>query len=189
MELDRLDADVQLGRCLPVGPAGSGQPGHRLLGRGEAGQRGAISGPASTPGTASSRSHSTAFGREQRHRVASLTRSRRRVASLPGDLAPFPDTLSTAGGSTAVVRRLESCLGPDGLSIPVLKCRCLLRAGQPGRVAMLTGISLRFRCAGTTSLMPSSPAILDTGLASWRACSTVRWPSSGGVVQGRGHPA
>lgn len=49
VELDGLDADVQLGGGLPVGAAGGDQPGHRLLGRGEAGQRGRGLGPRGYP--------------------------------------------------------------------------------------------------------------------------------------------
>ena len=37
LELDGLDADVQLDGGFPVGPAGGDQPGHRQLGRGQAG--------------------------------------------------------------------------------------------------------------------------------------------------------
>ncbi len=40
VELDGLDADVQLGGGLPVGPAGGDQAGHRLLSRGEADEGG-----------------------------------------------------------------------------------------------------------------------------------------------------
>src|SRR5580704_5611607 len=38
VELDGLDADVQLGSGLPVGASGGDEAGHRLLGPGEAGQ-------------------------------------------------------------------------------------------------------------------------------------------------------